>query len=437
MTESAAPDDLSEIGRKLDGLEEDVERLYAQAPFGCHSVGADGLYAEINATELSWLGQPREALLGRHRPEEFLTLQSQALLRQHLELFGSAAISGMELELLGRDGKPRPVSMFRAPVRAHGANTARQRTMLFDISAQKDWREHQQIAAMAFETVVGTCVTGSDARVLRVNQAFTDLTGYSADEVVGQNLRLLRSGRHDAAFYAAMWNALGERGAWQGEIENRRKDGSLFTAWLNISAIPDADGTVRNYVGSMHDITASKAASDAMTRMAFIDPLTQLPNRRLLLDRLDQALATASRSRLSSALLFLDLDHFKAVNDTHGHHIGDLLLVETARRLQGAIRKGDTAARLGGDEFVLLLTALSPQAEEAGQQAGGVADKVLEALARPYDIAGLTLQLSASAGVRVITDSETAAHLLEQADAAMYAAKSAGRNGWRLYTPLH
>lgn len=430
MPTSALPD----VGRKLDALAEDLAQLYELAPFACHSVRSDGTYDAVNATELAWLGLKAGDLVGKLPPEAFLTPASQAILQQHLALYGPVDLSGIELELLGRDGKTRAVALYRVQSHAPGAASANLRTMLFDISAKKDLREHQRIAALAFDSVVGTCVTGSDACVLRVNEALCTLTGYPARELVGRNLRMLRSGRHDPAFYAAMWGALGDGGAWQGEIVDRRKDGSLFTAWLSISAIRDAGGEVSNYVGSLHDISHSKAAAEAMSRLAFLDALTQLPNRRLLLDRLDQLVASASRSRLFSALLFLDLDHFKAINDTHGHHIGDQLLVEVARRLQGMIRKGDTAARLGGDEFVVLLSALSSQAVEAERQAGNVASKVIGALARPYEIEGRTLSISASAGIRVFLEGETASRLMEQADAAMYAAKSAGRNRWKVHT---
>lgn len=306
-----------------------------------------------------------------------------------------------------------------------------------DVSDEEAAHAELRIAAIAFEAQAGLLVTDADEHILRVNQAFTRLTGYAAAEVIGQTPRLLASGRHGPAFFAALWGAVLAQGHWEGEIWNRRKGGAVFPDWLTISAVRDEHGTVTHYVGTLTDISAQKAAEEAFRTLAFYDPLTQLPNRRLLLDRLSQALAAAARSGQHGALLFMDLDRFKELNDSRGHQVGDLLLEEVARRLTGAVRQSDTVARLGGDEFVVLLSELGPDREATARLAAAVADKVLSALGAPYELAGQVHESTASIGIALFADqcadADGAGEVLRRADLAMYQAKAAGRNTWRCY----
>jgi diguanylate cyclase (GGDEF)-like protein/PAS domain S-box-containing protein len=277
-------------------------------------------------------------------------------------------------------------------------------------------------------------VTDANTTILRVNAAFTRVTGYRAEEIIGQTPRRLSSGRHAPEFYAAMWERIHSLGSWQGEIWNRRKGGEIFPEWLTITAVKDSHGEITHYVGTLTDITQRKTAEDEIKHLAFYDPLTRLPNRRLLLDRLQLAMASSARSGRQGAILFLDLDHFKALNDSLGHDQGDLLLQHVAQRLSFCIREGDTAARFGGDEFVIMLTDLSTVSEETALQAEIVARKILDTLNQTCELAGRPYHCSASIGIALFSDHQfTSFELIKQADLAMYEAKAMGRNTVRFY----
>ena len=294
----------------------------------------------------------------------------------------------------------------------------------------------QRIAAIAFESQEGMFVTDTQGTILRVNQSFTDITGYSAQEVIGQTPAILNSGRHDRAFYAAIWEAVAQNGAWRGEIWNRRKNGSVYPEWLTITAVKSEDGQLTHYVSTLVDNSQRKADEEAIRQLAFYDGLTRLPNRRLLLDRLQQALSSSARTRNHGAVIFIDLDNFKFVNDTLGHHCGDMLLQEVARRLQNAVRECDTVARLGGDEFVVMLEDLSTIQQEAASHVQAVTQKMLTVLSHPYSLAGNDINNSCSIGMALFCEQETSAEdLMKHADLAMYQAKSAGKNTARFFDP--
>jgi diguanylate cyclase (GGDEF)-like protein/PAS domain S-box-containing protein len=306
------------------------------------------------------------------------------------------------------------------------------------------WRERtlleqarsMRLAAAVFESQEGMMVSDANNLILRVNNAFMKITGYTSEEVVGKNPRLLKSGRHDENFYAAMWNSIKSTDAWEGEVWNRRKNGEIYPEHLTITAVKDADGKIANYVATLNDITLSKMAEEEIKRLAFQDPLTRLPNRRLLLDRMQHALESSARSGKLLALLFIDLDHFKNLNDTLGHDFGDLLLQQVAKRLTACLRKSDTVARLGGDEFVVMLEALSKDETEAAAQAKMVSDKILTALNRPYQLGQHKHHSSPSIGAAIAIDRESSVdELLKQADAAMYQSKKSGRNTLSFFDP--
>ncbi len=304
-----------------------------------------------------------------------------------------------------------------------------------DITARKLADEELRIAAIAFETQEGMIVTDASAVILRVNRAFTRLTGYSAEEAVGRTPHLLSSGRHDKAFYRHMWDTVCKEGYWQGEIWNRRKSGKIFAEWLTISAVTEPNGGVTQYVGCFSDITQNQEAAAEIHRLAYYDALTNLPNRRLLQDRLGQALIAATRNGRYGAILFIDLDNFKMINDTRGHFAGDQLLVEVAHRLRATVREGDTLGRLGGDEFVVLLENLGEEAEESATQAKQVAEKMLAVIGQPYLVNDIECHSSASIGIGLFRQHEVIDELLGQADLAMYQAKKAGRNAMRFFDP--
>ncbi len=308
------------------------------------------------------------------------------------------------------------------------------RGIVHDISAQRKTEEQLRIAATAFEAQEGIVITDSNKIILRVNNAFTEITGYSGEDAVGQSPRLLQSGHHDAVFYQRMWKAIDDDGFWQGEIWNRRKSGEIYPEWLNITAVRNELDEVTHYVGTLTDITARKAAEAKIEHLAFYDQLTSLPNRRLLLDRLQQALASNARNENAGALMLIDLDNFKVLNDTRGHSEGDLLLQQVARRLVDCVREGDTVARLGGDEFVVILSGLSLSPVEAAEQTGSIATKILAVLSKPYRFDGYEFVSTSSIGATLFFDSQQAKEeLLKQADISMYEAKKSGGDALRFF----
>ena len=305
-----------------------------------------------------------------------------------------------------------------------------------DITERALAEQQLRVAAAVFESQEGMFVTDARHVIQRVNRAFTEITGYSTEDAIGQTPQLLSSGLHDAAFYAAMRDSIAQRGSWQGEIWNRRKNGEVYPQWLTITAVKNAAGEVSHYVSTLTDITTRKAAENEIMHLAFYDPLTRLPNRRLLLDRLQQALVASERSGREGALLFIDLDNFKTLNDTLGHDKGDLLLQQVAQRLTLCVREGDTVARLGGDEFVVMLEDLSALPHEAATQAKAVGEKIIEALNRTYLLAGHVYRSTPSIGVSLFNQRQNSLEeLLKRADLAMYEAKAAGRNTLRFFDP--
>lgn len=280
----------------------------------------------------------------------------------------------------------------------------------------------------------GILITDSNAVIVEVNPAFTEITGYSREEALGKNPRMLQSGRHGAEFYAALWRSLAEEGHWSGEVWNRSKDGKVFCELLTISSVRSPSGETGNYIAQFSDITALKEYQSQLERIAHFDSLTGLPNRLLLSDRMTQAMAQAPRRALHIAIVYLDLDGFKAVNDAHGHETGDLLLAALASRMTQALREGDTLARLGGDEFVAVLVDLN------GIDASlPILTRLLEAAAQPVTVGDITLRVSASLGVSVFPqrDEVDADQLLRQADQAMYQAKQSGKNRFHIFDSEH
>ncbi|HXU94117.1 MAG TPA: EAL domain-containing protein [Gallionella sp.] len=303
-----------------------------------------------------------------------------------------------------------------------------------DISQQKETEEKLRIAAIAFETQEAIVVTDAQARIISVNRSFERLTGYTAAEAIGQNPRILQSGKHDDEFYKAMWESLREHGSWSGEMWDKRKDGLIYPKWLNITSVRNEENEVTHYVAIFMDITERKRAEEEIHRLAYYDTLTQLPNRRLFMNRLDQAISASHRSSQHGALLFMDLDNFKILNDTKGHDVGDMLLVEVANRLRLCVRETDTVARLGGDEFVILLQDLSSSEILAGNQVRVVGEKIIEAINAPYILNQHEHHTSPSIGACLFRERGISAdELLKRADTAMYQAKAAGRNAMHFF----
>lgn len=305
-----------------------------------------------------------------------------------------------------------------------------------DITERKLAELEYRIAATAFESQEGMMVNDAKKNILRVNKAFTKISGFMFEEVVGQAPRLLSSAHHHEDFYDSMWQNIESTGYWEGEVWNRRKNGEVYPQHLTITAVKADNGVVTNYVATFTDVTLRNAAEAEINNLAFYDVLTRLPNRRLLIDRLNHALATSARLGWGGALLFLDLDHFKTLNDTLGHDVGDLLLRQVADRLSECVRESDTVARLGGDEFVVMLEDLSNHPLEAASQAEAIAHKILLSISQPYQLGLSSYQTSASIGVVLFSENEHAQDvLLKHADIAMYQAKKMGRNTLCFFDP--
>lgn len=313
---------------------------------------------------------------------------------------------------------------------------------IFDITDRKrDEARLQQAASVFTHAYEGIMLTTATGVIVDVNAAFTRITGYAREELVGKLPRILKSDRHDHPFYAAMWTQLLEVGYWQGEIWNRRKNGDIYPEQLTISAIRDEQGHTFQYVALCSDITERKQLEEQIRQLAYYDMLTCLPNRRLLRERLSLALAQSRRNQWWGAVLFLDLDNFKPLNDQHGHEVGDLLLIEAARRIKQNIREVDIVARFGGDEFVVVATELHTNPIEARQGAQAIATKIQQSLSEPYFLTSSTSpdkpiehHCTASIGVALFgPETEHKDDLLKWADMAMYEAKDSGRNRVRFY----
>jgi diguanylate cyclase (GGDEF)-like protein/PAS domain S-box-containing protein len=300
-----------------------------------------------------------------------------------------------------------------------------------NLNRQEQARQRLSLAGAVLQhTQDAILVTDAENRIVDVNPAFEWTTGYSRDEVLGEDPRLLSSGEHDAEFYRAFWEQLLRTGSWEGEIHDRKKSGEVYPKWMNVTTIKDPQGRLSHYVASFRDLSEFKATQKRLEHLAHYDTLTGLPNRGLLIVRLEQALSLAHRNRWTLAVIFIDLDHFKEVNDSLGHSTGDRLLAEVGKRLLHCVRESDTIARLGGDEFVIVLdNVASPGAISE------VVTKLRNALGAPVNLDGYELYITASMGISLYPeDGRNPEVLLRNADSAMYHVKKEGRNNWSAYS---
>ncbi|MES9993031.1 MAG: EAL domain-containing protein [Candidatus Thiodiazotropha sp.] len=300
-----------------------------------------------------------------------------------------------------------------------------------DVTTQKRAEDQLRMNATVFDTTSeGIMVTDADNVIKTVNPAFTRITGYSAEEVIGQSPSILSSGRHNEEFYEELWDSVLHKRYWSGEVWNRRKDGSVFPEWLSIAAIPDEDGVAKEYVAVFSDISKHKENEEQIRYQANYDALTGLPNRSLLSDRLEQAIGSALREKWKLAILFIDLDQFKMVNDTFGHVMGDELLQLVAERIGDSVRESDTVARFGGDEFVILLQDINEMDAVAN-----LATKVIDKITKVFTLYERDIYIGASVGITIFPDDAMSADsLLRNADMAMYQAKERGRNNYQFFT---
>ena len=428
--------DITERKRVELALRESEQRfrsLFEQVP----NISVQGYDAERrvifwNAASEKLYGYSAAEALGR-RLEDLIVppAEHEDLRRAHRRwMDGGAPIPAGELILLRKDGSEVPV--FSSHVMQRGAGSEPEMYCIdIDLSALREAEARLRLAASVFTYArEGITITDAAGTVMEINEAFSRITGYTRAEILGQNPRVLKSGRHDEVFYQHLWADLAAQGYWQGEIWNRRKSGEIYPALLTISAVHDARGQVLHYVGLFADISAQKAHEAELEFLANHDTLTGLPNRNLLHDRLAQAMAQARRRGLAVAVAYVDLDGFKGINDLHGHETGDRLLQTLAAQMKASLRESDTIARLGGDEFVAVLVDLP-----GNQGFQPFIERLLAVVGSEIDVDGVGLRVSASIGVTLYPQEEVvdADQLLRQADLAMYEAKLAGKNRYHVF----
>jgi diguanylate cyclase (GGDEF)-like protein/PAS domain S-box-containing protein len=340
----------------------------------------------------------------------------------------------IEISALRRNGEEFPIELSILPLKED--DSYHFTAFIADITERKRAEEELRIAAIAFDSQLGMTITNAQNVILRVNKAFSEITGYTAEEVIGKTPSLLGSGRHEPAFYAAMWDSIKRTGGWQGEVWDRRKNGTVYPQLLSISSVRNEADVLTHYVGTFSDASAAKAAAEQIESLAFSDLLTGLPNRRMLIIALQQAMIAGERERRQGALLLVDLDNFRNLNDALGHEMGDRLLQQFAARLSACLREGETVSRLGGDEFVVLLEQLDQNPLEAAMDAEMAGNKILAALRHPYELDGVEISCGASIGIALFGEQhEDTVEPLKRAELAMYEAKAHGRNTLRFFDP--
>ncbi|WP_432742616.1 EAL domain-containing protein [Methylobacter sp. G7] len=402
--------------------------LYDMAPVGYLTLGRDGAILQTNLKAARQLGIFRSQLK-QQRFSSFISVDSLPVFNDFLSgVFVGRTAQNCELTLLPVDRSPMLIVQFEAIANDDDQTC---RVILVDITERKVNEEKLKLANLVYQAIgEAIMVADADNRIVTVNPAFTELTGYSLQEAIGQSTTLLKSGHQNEAFYQIMWHTLETTGHWQGEIWNRRKNGETYLEWLTINTVYDDQNKVRHRVAMFSDITDQKHAEQTIWQQANFDSLTGLPNRHLFYERLAQEMKKSRRVGLPLALLFLDLDHFKDVNDTLGHGKGDLLLKEMAQRLLNCVRNTDTVARLGGDEFTIILAELQEQ-----DSIERIAQDILYQLTKPFELAGEIAYVSVSIGITLYPeDTDNIDVLIKNADQAMYAAKDQGRNCRHYFT---
>ena len=427
-----------ELRQKKAELSAEKERyfnLYELAPIGYFTLNEEGEILQANIMSTILLDVLKSDLY-QHLITEFILHEDQDIYYlNRKKLLLTHQVQTCEVRMKKSDG-----SQFWAQLDSLiSKNTTSEITLhlvLHDITQRKKEQRTLSIAAIAFESQNGIIITDVKGIILQTNHTFALITGYSAEESIGKSLSILKSGRHNKQFYETMWFALKTQGYWQGEIWNKRKNGEVYAEFLTITAVRDDEtGAVTHYVGNFSDITENKKAEASIHRLAYYDALTGLPNRRLFHDRVTQAISASARSNIYGAVLFVDVDHFKTLNDTRGHNVGDLLLIDVAQRLRANIRQSDTVARQGGDEFVILLDNLSSEMSETASMAQHLGEKLRKAMEKPFNLNGIEYSCKISIGISLLTKDDSLEDLLRQADLALYRAKDAGRNTLRFFDP--
>lgn len=423
--------------RALESEEQRLRTVLSTLGEGVIMRGADGQMLMHNTAAAQILGLSDAQMRGFHPGSHLVHF-----LREDGEAYDTGDLPPMQSLTDGEghsgligiqrpDGRTRWLWAHSKPIADDQGTPTAVVTSMADITRLREAETRLRLADRAIDhSADAIMITSAEGLILRVNPAFTRVTGYTSDEVIGHTPALLRSGRHDAAFYATMWESIRRTGSWQGDIWNRHKDGSLFAERLSISAVRDGSGRLSHYVAVFSDVTEAREKEQRFAHMAQHDALTGLPNRSLMADRLERALSRAARDERAVALMYLDLDGFKAINDAMGHAVGDQLLQQVAKRLRQCVRESDSVGRQAGDEFLVVIPDL-----EDGRQASQVAQKIIQTLASPLKLGERHVETSVSIGIAIYpTDADNAETLLNRADTALYHAKDAGKNTFRYFT---
>ena len=394
-----------------------------------------GVYLHCNAGLETLLGLKREEILGHTDAQLFPDKDFVAFIRAHdEEVLRSGRQRRYEETVVAADGGERHLEVIKVPLHRTDGEISGVLAVARDITERRRIERELRIASVAFESQDGMMITDAQGNIERVNAAFTRISGYPAVEAVGRNPRFLQAGLHDPAFYETMWSALTSIGYWHGEVANRHKDGSLYSARLSITAVRDAQGRTQHYVGSLQDISGEKRALALAEHMRRFDPLTELPNRSAFAGQLDQALAASGASHEFGAILMLDLDHFQRINDSLGHAAGDRVLVEISARLQALKRENDVLARFSADSFVMLCERLGPERHVAAGRAADIAECVRDAIGGRAIAAGRRVVCTASVGLSLFRGAQASPDtLVRRAELAMYKSKKEGRNTVRFF----
>ncbi len=430
--------DISRRRRAIEALGESeirFRRIYENSPVMMHSLDESGCIIGVNRKWTEETGYTKAEVMGRAlisfmTPESAQRAASEVLPALRRQDY----LKEVSFQLARKDGTVIDILMD-CSLSTDPKGSSISLGVLQNVSERRRTEQEMQLAASVFEnSIEGILVTDPQGTILRTNKAFTLMTGYTPQEALGRNPSFLRSGKHDAQFFADMWSAIKETGLWQGEIWNRRKNGEVYPEWLGVSTVYDERRQPIYYVGVFTDITDQKLSEQRIYHLAHYDVLTDLPNRVLFQDRLDRALLSAKRGEYPLLLLYLDLDRFKPINDSFGHPVGDLLLQQVAERLRQCVRESDTVARMGGDEFTVILGPGHSPGVDVVQIGSRVARTILENLGNPFDLEGHEVFISASIGIVVYpNDGGNVAELVRNADTAMYHAKAKGRNNFLFY----
>jgi diguanylate cyclase (GGDEF)-like protein/PAS domain S-box-containing protein len=436
VSSTGALTEIPQVVHVLNTLQDQVEGLFEQTSFGTLSTDDAGRCLSINSQALKWIGCSRESILGKLVPGELVALENWQILRACTDYLVAHPAKDRELELTDHYGERRQFKAYLQHSPDFTSSASGRRVVFFDITASNRRQARERIAAIAFESKMGICVCDSNEMVLEVNEAFSKITGYGADDMRGKAYDLFFASDKKADVKADILRQLSDKGLWEGEVAGCRNDGSRFVVWINISSVPMQGLPAEYYVICLYDISKSKAAQDEIHHLAYFDTLTQLPNRRKLNERLNRILSVVTRTQLHGAVLFIDLDNFKSLNDTKGHASGDLLLVEVGHRLQRAVREVDMVARVGGDEFVVVLDDLSVNIDEASYQANVIGKKLQQVLSIPFVIDDFVFNCGGSIGISIFGQGDLAEDIIQQADMAMYQAKREGRNSLCFFDPV-